>query len=992
MSSNVDDRETFRRVSDALEILQLDIDTHLRDLHNHRAFSFSPPPQKSPSAESSIEYQLKHQQTKEDAAKSRDSTPDLFELPIMQFESPPASLDRDREPGPNLSGPSERELFEKPPLELDMTSVRAFLNPVAPNPVIEAYEPESFEVPIMLDIASVQAFSNPLLPGSANESAELLQPASYEASIVLDVASVQDSSNPVSSNPNPVAERFEFPHPDTSEIPQMGLGCSPALSSNIPAYDFIFESFALPSPNKFEVQAALDESFDVITSNPAVPDSEPPSPISDTSYLELVTRYFELAVRHSTFSTYHSETGARHSAIAAHESIIAAQQSSFAAYHSSISRRQSNIASHHFNIAIEYSNLAAEYCQLKTEYSDLAVHHPDSSILPEPMTLPSLATPPPDISIYSPEPLVTHLSSLAHPGNGTPHLVASGPTTHWLDFPRLVTSPSYANNISPVSNSHFAATCTLQQPSLPEPTKNVTSGDEHTSSNQGSIPYSPKHIVQTWLQHQQVLAGIPVDQVQSMTIPGDRNGHQTAPWITLTEEGALARGLPPIRMDAISNSTVSNSAASSNPLADYAPLTGTFSALGSGLTVVPHTAPTADLNTAVSSNTPNTHSTPISSTPATYAPDSSSLIGLYPTGILGSPVVPNPTTVPSSPAGTVPVLYQLVMVAPEEIATSSTPTRSAAQSERGSTHHQSSDHMVGNPNVDPWLKRVKSLPRSSSSSSALSSSSVLPNSSVIASWNLPFRPAQLVDSSPSSDSRSGLELTWSSPHASEGRYQDPRATIFLTPLATFVATQSSPLAPSVLSPGHLSVVNRDESDLITFDEEIGISSLLPGQELDSPQFLYESSSEEGVNNSNSGHTNGVSVSVQHRFPIDGADDSPDKPSDEKQEEEKGKEPAVSMVGKSQTQPSRRTARESWVYQKAPMCPLTTAKWEDEESAGSGSHESTELSPQVFWPDPHNKEDNVALVMEQEALRAGPRDEEDRTEAEQAKDDHPWNYD
>jgi hypothetical protein len=852
MSNAAAERESFRRVSDTLEILQLNIDTHLRDLHTHRVFHLNSPPTIPSPTESdflpSTMYQPEQQRTQGYASESRASTPVSFELPIMQFESPPASSDPVCEPKPESSESSEQEFFEESPFQLDITSLRAFFNSVAPNPVTEAYEPpelESIEVPIMLDIASVQAFSSPMLPSSVTELPELSEPASFEVPILLDVASVQAHSNPV-------AERSEPPNPDTFEIPEMSSESSPAVSSSVPAYDSIYESIALPPPEYFERPTTLDESLAVVPSNIVDSDAEPPSPNSDNFYPSLVTYYPEHAARQSDLSAYHSDIGARHSVLAAREPIIAAQQPNLAAHYS-------NLAARHSNIATRYFDIAAEYSQLMAEYANLAIHPPDL--------------------------LAIHPSNLLHPGIGSPHIVASGSMAPGLEpaNPHLMTRSPHADNSSSVSHGHPTAPRTPLQPNLTASIEIATAGDEPTPFDQGFIPNSPERMVQTWLQRQQVLVGIPIDQIQSVAIFGHQQVHRAAPRIVLTEEGAFARRLPPIGLNATNNPALSTAAVSSNTSNEPIPLTATTSAPGSGLAVSSHaldgSRPSASTISAAGSSSAvwsTTTNAPSLSTAAINVPGSSSAIGTLPTSSLGSPVGTGPTTVPSSPVGRVPTLNQLVLIAPEELAIPITPTRSAVRPERVPTRGPFSNHVVGSSDLDPRLARVRVLPRSSSSLSALSSPVIMPSSSVVASWDLPFRPIPPVDSSSTSDSESALQRTWPSRHAPEGMYQDPCATVFLTPLASFVATQSNSPTPSVLSSGPLGVVNRDEADFISSNEEVEVIFPSSDEELNSPRSLREVAPEEGVKSPNGGSTSGVHSSAQRRFLIDGANDSPDK--------------------------------------------------------------------------------------------------------------------
>ncbi|KAJ5851348.1 uncharacterized protein N7529_010733 [Penicillium soppii] len=987
------ERESFRRVSDTLEDLQSNIDSHLRDLHTHRVsniYSPSPIPSSTestflPITEDQPEDQLEQHEVQDDAYESQPSTPASFDLPIMQFESPPASPSLVHAPVFEPSELPESEFFdikysnpmdgssELPELEsfnFNMASLRAFFNPVAPSPVAEAYEssePESFdaalmldiasvrafsnpadpssmagssrlpeletlEVPIMLDAASVRAFSDPVAPSTITGSSELPEPETVEVPFMLDVASVQAFSNPAASSPILVAGPSVLPHPDTFEISEMCLRSSSVMSSSVSAHGSI-ESLVLPPQAYLKIPA---------TSTPKSVASNATAPGTNRliSYTELATHYFKLAAHHPHLSVYHSG--------------LAVPRSNF-------SGRYNSLSSRHFILATQLS-------QLSTQSSDLATYKPHD------ITFPDSAIPSGFETTLSDLPGILLSNFTIHPGTVTPHPVVSNPaptTSHPVPGPR-------AHISSTVSNSPFAASRTTSQPNLFAFFENATAGDE---------PIPPQ---------QQIIVGIPVDRVQSMTIPGDSMVHQVPPWIVLTEDGSFVRALPPLRFDGtmelipqvsvlppqngelttsvVSSSKPDESALStarttfesgppivSNAVGTSAPLTVVAFTPGSGPAVLSDTDDASDL-----------------STPTISA-----------TGLI-------------SPVKRAPIRYQLALVAAEYIAVPSTPARSVVPSEWNPPHYPSRTHIVGTSAVDSLLGRTRTLHRSTSSPATLPSPPNMLRTPAIISSDQSFRLSSPIDLSSSSDPTFGLQLRWSNRHAPEGIYQDPRATVFLTPLASFVATPSSLPTPSEQSSSQLGVVNSTQPDSMSSDE--AVESNFPPSEPDSesPRSSYESSAREGALTPTVDYTNGVHARAHRRFLIDGADDSPVEASEEQfqtEEKEKSKDKPKTAVAPPQSGLDHHRLRESWVYLEAPMHALTISECRLRESAlafnleaGGEACDPAESSPRVFWPGPRTKEEIVALVMEGEAFLPSLHRGEEKIQAGKVKLDHPWNYD
>ncbi|KAJ6097242.1 hypothetical protein N7499_001616 [Penicillium canescens] len=68
---------------------------------------------------------------------------------------------------------------------------------------------------------------------------------------------------------------------------------------------------------------------------------------------------------------------------------------------------------------------------------------------------------------------------------------------------------------------------------------------------EGAVPYSPERMLEAWLVRQQLLVGIPIDQLQPMTTPGRGRTHRTPPWIIITPEGAHIVAIPPARFHGV---------------------------------------------------------------------------------------------------------------------------------------------------------------------------------------------------------------------------------------------------------------------------------------------------------------------------------------------------------------------------------------------------------------------------------------------------------
>ncbi|KAJ5318005.1 hypothetical protein N7508_002513 [Penicillium antarcticum] len=60
-----------------------------------------------------------------------------------------------------------------------------------------------------------------------------------------------------------------------------------------------------------------------------------------------------------------------------------------------------------------------------------------------------------------------------------------------------------------------------------------------------AVPYSAERMLETWLIRQQLLVGIPIDQLQSMTNPDSGRTRRTPPWMIITPEGAHVVDIPP---------------------------------------------------------------------------------------------------------------------------------------------------------------------------------------------------------------------------------------------------------------------------------------------------------------------------------------------------------------------------------------------------------------------------------------------------------------
>ncbi|KAJ5775177.1 uncharacterized protein N7511_000188 [Penicillium nucicola] len=62
-----------------------------------------------------------------------------------------------------------------------------------------------------------------------------------------------------------------------------------------------------------------------------------------------------------------------------------------------------------------------------------------------------------------------------------------------------------------------------------------------------AVPYSTERMFEAWLIRQQLLVGIPIDQLQPMTNPTPDSTFRTPPWIIITPDGAYIRAVPPAR-------------------------------------------------------------------------------------------------------------------------------------------------------------------------------------------------------------------------------------------------------------------------------------------------------------------------------------------------------------------------------------------------------------------------------------------------------------
>ncbi|OGE56787.1 hypothetical protein PENARI_c002G04454 [Penicillium arizonense] len=102
-----------------------------------------------------------------------------------------------------------------------------------------------------------------------------------------------------------------------------------------------------------------------------------------------------------------------------------------------------------------------------------------------------------------------------------------------------VTVPS-PNTVSPTRGTSFASR--FGQPG---------SSSSPAPWPEGAVPYSPERMLEAWLIRQQLLVGIPIDQLQPMTTPGRGRTHRTPPWIIITPEGAHIVAIPPARFHGV---------------------------------------------------------------------------------------------------------------------------------------------------------------------------------------------------------------------------------------------------------------------------------------------------------------------------------------------------------------------------------------------------------------------------------------------------------
>ncbi|CAI7624652.1 unnamed protein product [Penicillium bialowiezense] len=294
-------------------------------------------------------------------------------------------------------------------------------------------------------------------------------------------------------------------------------------------------------------------------------------------------------------------------------------------------------------------------------------------------------------------------------------------------------------------------------------------------------PGPPGCMVQAWPLRQQILVAIPVDQLRPIVTPNDQHQHRVPPWIALTEQGALVRSHPPIRLDGSMESVTQVQWNSSQVPRSSTSAVTSHSANASGLSDT--TTPGNASDSAIQSLHTSQHGQP-------------SLI-----------VLPIDS---GHPVDTVTVRYQLVFIAPEDLPGLTTPPASSPDTDSDPSRYSFRNNPAFVPGEQPRLRRVGALPRYSSSPSVMSGVPIVSNYEAATS---PITSAQ-------ASSSTELGQLSSMYHAliqdqedwheieTDHTHQDPRATVFLAPLASFVATPSGPPAISPPLPGNLEVVNH----------------------------------------------------------------------------------------------------------------------------------------------------------------------------------------
>lgn len=360
--------------------------------------------------------------------------------------------------------------------------------------------------------------------------------------------------------------------------------------------------------------------------------------------------------------------------------------------------------------------------------------------------------------------------------------------------------------------------------------------------------YPPGCMVQAWPLHQQILVAIPVDQLRPVVTPTDQQQHRVPPWIALTEQGALVRSHPPIRLDG-----------SMDPMTQV------------------QWNPSQDARSPTSAVT--SHSANVSGRPNPTIPglaSDSSIHSLH-ASQHGQPPVTVLSVDPGRSVETTTVCYQLAFIAPEDIPGLTTPPASTPNSDSDPSRNSFRNNSAFNSDTEPRLRTVGALPRFSSSPSVLSSVPVICSPGLATSPASSFRDRSPTGLSlPSSLDHAFIrdQAAWQAIEAARTG-QDPRATVFLSPLASFVATPSGPPALSPPLPGKLEMVNHAAGDSKPFAEKIklGTRSSMEFSDSDFTLSSAEPSPAKGekLKTFSMRYSNGLD-SPRRRFPIDGADD------------------------------------------------------------------------------------------------------------------------